>query len=188
VFLTFDDGPDTEGTPAVLEVLARHSGRGTFFFLTEKARLEPELVRRTAVEGHAVGLHADRHERLDRLAIAPLRGRLRRAAADLEEMAGVPIPMHRPPFGRLSWRGLQAARGAGLSVVLWSRDPQDYEPQPPDLLQTRLRHSIGVGEIVLLHDGAGTGVETAAALDTVLASLGTGSPRLAALADPRRTH
>jgi peptidoglycan/xylan/chitin deacetylase (PgdA/CDA1 family) len=175
VALTFDDGPDPDGTPAVLDALAAFDATATFFVVGERAVRHPSLVRRIVSGGHEVALHADRHERLDRVAVGPLTRRLTDARARLEDQTGRPVRHHRPPFGRLSWRGLQAARRAGLRVVLWSHNPCDWEPAVQDELERRLRDCLVPGAIVLLHDGSdafdGQGRATASAMKRALPSV-----------------
>lgn len=61
VALTFDDGPDPEQTPRVLDTLREHGVRATFFLIGSKAELHPEIVRRMAAEGHAIGIHTWSH-------------------------------------------------------------------------------------------------------------------------------
>lgn len=175
VALSFDDGPDPEGTPAILEVLGEAGIAATFFLLAERAERFPELVSRLVGEGHDVGLHADRHVALDREPIRPLARRLIRARRRLEELSGGAVRLHRPPFGRLSWRGLQAARLAGLDVVLWSHSPRDWDPDTTPPLAERLAACLEPGALVLLHDAAGTfphqGRATAAALRRALPAI-----------------
>ena len=194
--LTFDDGPDRTGTPAVLDTLARFRAAATFFCLAERVDRAPGLLRELVAAGHEVGLHADRHERMDRLPVSTLRARLSAARAELEDAAGVAIRFHRPPFGRLSWRGLIAARQAGLEVVMWSHDPRDWDERRDltDRLADAISRCLRPGAIVLLHDGgewtsSSQGAATAHALSEALSRPG-GHPSAvtvgALVADPIR--
>jgi peptidoglycan/xylan/chitin deacetylase (PgdA/CDA1 family) len=171
--LTFDDGPHPEGTPAVLEVLARHGVAATFFLLAAEAVEHPSLVTAIVAGRHEVALHSDVHVALDRLPIAVVAGRLAAARDVVVAAAGgsATVRFHRPPFGRLSWRGLQAARRVGLEVAMWSHDPGDWRDDlSPASRLANVTASMVPGAIVVLHDGAPTGVATAAALDEVLSS------------------
>jgi peptidoglycan/xylan/chitin deacetylase (PgdA/CDA1 family) len=175
IALTFDDGPEPDGTPAVLAALATANASATFFVLADAVRRNPSLLRDAVAAGHSIGLHADVHERLDRLPTAVLTDRLRDAREAVENVAGVPVVLHRPPFGRLSLRGARAARRAGLrTVVMWSHDPLDWDLAQTTPLAERLRASLEPGAIVLLHDGSGgaaQGAATAAAVAAVLPEL-----------------
>lgn len=170
VALTFDDGPHPDGTPAVLDVLAAAEATATFFVLADAALARPDLVRAVRAAGHEVGLHADRHERLDRVRTVDLARRLVDARRSVEDVLGEAVTLHRPPFGRLSWAGARAAQRAQMDVVLWSHDPRDWEG--PEGLAERVSASVAPGAIVLLHDGAetyeGQGATTAAAVAVAL--------------------
>jgi peptidoglycan/xylan/chitin deacetylase (PgdA/CDA1 family) len=172
VALTFDDGPDPDGTPAVLDAVAGTAAPATFFLVVERAVRHPHLVRRIVAGGHEVALHGDRHERLDRIGIGALARRLADARARLEDLSGQRVRHHRPPFGLLSWRALQAARRADLRVVLWSHQPRDWEPIGGDELVLRIGSCLVPGAIVLLHDGSDAydeqGRATAAGLERTL--------------------
>jgi peptidoglycan/xylan/chitin deacetylase (PgdA/CDA1 family) len=176
VWLTFDDGPDPEGTPAVLDALASAGAVATFFLLTSKAAQAPGMVGRIVAAGHEVALHSDVHDPLDRVPIRPLAVRLSKARDDLAGIAGRPVTWHRPPYGRVSWRLLQAARQAAMGVALWSHDPRDWEPRAPRELARDLEACLQPGAIVLLHDGSdgfpGQGRHTAEVVAEVLPQLG----------------
>lgn len=172
VALTFDDGPDATGTEAILEVLDGAAARATFFVVGDRAAANRLLLATIADAGHEIGLHADRHERLDRLPAAAIATRLRDARARLEDIGQTVVTLHRPPFGRVSLAGLRGAARAGLRVLLWNADPMDFRPTPRSELAQRLRDSLHAGTVMLLHDGAttfeGQGRATAVALGDVI--------------------
>jgi len=150
--LTFDDGPHPRGTPAVVAALDRAGATATFFVLADAVRSDPAPLREVVAAGHGVGLHADRHERLDRTGTAELSRRLRDARQAVEDAIGRAVTLHRPPYGRLSLAGARAAHRAGLEVALWSEDPRDWDDAPD--LAGRVAAACAPGAIVLLHDGA----------------------------------
>jgi peptidoglycan/xylan/chitin deacetylase (PgdA/CDA1 family) len=168
VVITFDDGPDPAGTPAVLDALAGAGLRATFFVLAERVAQQPTLSADIVAAGHEIGLHADTHEPLDKLPARVVAERLRAARLQVEDIVQRPVTLHRPPYGRVSLAGLRGAARANLRVLLWSEDPEDYRPAPPDALAARIRSMLHPGAVVLLHDGASTfdgqGVATASAL------------------------
>jgi peptidoglycan/xylan/chitin deacetylase (PgdA/CDA1 family) len=165
IALTFDDGPNPSITPALLDLLERHSAHATFFVIGRFARECPELVREVAARGHAIGNHTDSHRSLAWLSPQRIAGEL---GACQEAVAAAtqaqPPAWMRPPFG---FRGPQlrgAVRRAGLAgVAMWSLTCYDWEPQPPAKLIARLGRVRGIdktapsartlGDIVLLHDG-----------------------------------
>ena len=153
VALTFDDGPDRQYTPQVLDVLAEHGVRATFFVVGRRVRSNPELVRRILAEGHAVGSHTWSHPRPWTIGgLATLR-EYRAGRRAVEDLAGRAIPLFRPPKGYLTGRIALAALAARLDVWLWTLDPEDWQPGvTADQLVERLE-ALRPGDVVLLHDG-----------------------------------
>ena len=153
VAITFDDGPHPEGTPAVLEVLARAGVRATFFVVGEQVRRRPELVARAAAGGHAIALHGDRHRLQLRLGAAAAADDLARGRAAIEDATGMSPVWHRPPYGIYSPAGLRVARAAGLAPLLWSRWGKDWRRlTTPGRIAARATRSVIGGDVILLHD------------------------------------
>jgi peptidoglycan/xylan/chitin deacetylase (PgdA/CDA1 family) len=153
VAITFDDGPHPEGTPAVLDVLARAGVRATFFVIGEQVRRRPELVVRAAAAGHAIALHGDRHRLQLRLSAAAVAEDLARGVSAIEDATGASPVWHRPPFGIYSPAGLRAAREAGLAPLLWSRWGRDWRKYTtPRRIAARATRSLIGGDVILLHD------------------------------------
>jgi peptidoglycan/xylan/chitin deacetylase (PgdA/CDA1 family) len=152
VAFTFDDGPDPEVTPRLLELLRARGARATFFVLTDKAVRHPELLRRMLDEGHEIGLHFDRHDRLTEVPPAAVRARLRAAREVLEQIVG-PIRLFRPPFGAQNLATFRLARSEGLEVVCWGPYAEDWAEQAPEAAAGRVLGAVKGGDIVLMHDG-----------------------------------
>ena len=153
VALTFDDGPHPEGTPAVLEVLARAGAVATFFLVGEQVRRRPELAVRIASEGHLVALHGFRHQLQLRLAAGQVSEDVHRGAAAIEDAVGSAPGWHRPPYGVYSPAGLEAARVAGLRPLLWSRWGKDWRRfTTPPRIAARASRGVAHGDVILLHD------------------------------------
>jgi peptidoglycan/xylan/chitin deacetylase (PgdA/CDA1 family) len=153
IALTFDDGPDPDVTPRLLDLLAARDAKATFFVLTCLAERHPGIVRRIVNEGHEIALHADRHERLTDLPIADVLRRLKAARATLEDMAGQPIRLFRPPFGSQSLSTYLATRFCGLDVVVWGPYAEDWVERAPEAVAERGLSDLRPGQILLLHDG-----------------------------------
>jgi peptidoglycan/xylan/chitin deacetylase (PgdA/CDA1 family) len=153
IALTFDDGPHPEYTPAILDALARHHARATFFMVGECAREWPELVRRIVHEGHAIGDHTTTHVDLSRLSPAETWQELRRSTSALEEIAGTRVRYLRPPWGHMAlWTPLVAV-ACGLRIALWSLDSLDYSGLGPSGLIARLERTVPEpGDVLLFHD------------------------------------
>jgi peptidoglycan-N-acetylglucosamine deacetylase len=177
VALTFDDGPHPEGTPAILELLARHRATATFFVVGEQVRRRPALLARIRAQGHQVALHGDRHRLQLRLGRDALVDDLRRGAAAIEDALGEPPTWHRPPYGIYSPAGLAATRAAGLAPLLWSRWGKDWRRlTTPRRIAARVTDGLAPGDVILLHDGdfyssRGSHLRTAGAVEIVLVEL-----------------
>jgi peptidoglycan/xylan/chitin deacetylase (PgdA/CDA1 family) len=169
VSLTFDDGPDAEVTPRMLEVLRRHQAKATFFVLTDEAERRPELLRQLLAEGHEVGLHFDRHDPIPTLK-PPVAFRRMAAARDrLAELAGRPVTLFRPPYGRQNYLTYGFARVLGLTVVGWSRCANDWMDHLSAAESAQaVTAQLAGGDIILQHDGlALTAEEARPTLDRV---------------------
>jgi peptidoglycan/xylan/chitin deacetylase (PgdA/CDA1 family) len=180
--LTFDDGPHAQGTPAVLEILARAADgdgavRATFFLVGEQVRRNPALAREIVAAGHGIGLHCDRHRNLLRLAPWQVREDLARALACIEDATGVSPTLYRPPYGVLNAAALVLAARRGWRTLLWSQWGRDWEPRAtPASITRRVTDGARAGAVLLLHDAddysaPGSWRRTAAALPAVLETL-----------------
>jgi len=178
VAVTFDDGPHPEGTPAVLEALARAGVLATFFVVGEQVRRHPSLVAETAAAGHRIALHGDTHRTHVRLAPHVFSEDLRRGHAAIAEATGREPEIHRPPYGVYSAASLAIVRRAGYRSMLWSRWGHDWSgKQTPATIADEVTEHLGPGDVLLLHDAdhyadAGSWRATAAALPTVLGRIG----------------
>ena len=174
VALTFDDGP-SESTPAVLDALARHRARATFFFCGANALRLPEVARRVAAEGHEIGNHTQNHPRLFLRLPGQIAGEIGAAQEAISRVTGQTPQWFRPPYG-VRWFGLSPAlRLHGLHAVLWSACIFDWR-RPREAIEAGLRAEVSDGAIVLLHDGDRTRpgdrrAATAGAMERVLPEL-----------------
>jgi peptidoglycan/xylan/chitin deacetylase (PgdA/CDA1 family) len=177
VALTFDDGPHSQGTPAVLEALAAHGAPATFFLVGEQVARYPELAREIVAAGHRVALHGDRHRNLLRLTPGATRRDLDAGAARIGRVTGVVPTLYRPPYGVLSAAALAHARRRGWRILLWSHWGRDWERGATvDSITARVTCNVGAGSVLLLHDAdhystLGSWRATAAAVERVLRRL-----------------
>ena len=128
VALTYDDGPSPRNTPALLDVLAQHEARATFFLIGEHVRKYPELARRIASAGHVLGNHTSMHPNLARKSPARVRQELTSCQTTLQEIIGVTPVLFRPPYGGRRPDVLSTARSLGLTPVMWNVSGHDWEP------------------------------------------------------------
>ena len=174
VAITFDDGPHPQGTPAVLEVLARAGATGTFFLVGEQVERFPALAAEIAAAGHEIALHGYRHTLLLRRSPRGLADDLDRAAAVIEEATGRAPAVYRPPYGVFSSHALRLVRLRGWEPLLWSHWGHDWGANDlPGRIVERATAGLERGDVVLLHDadhyGApGSWRQTVAALPSIL--------------------
>lgn len=164
--LTFDDGPDPHQTPAVLDQLATHQARATFFMLVNRAREHPELVEAVVAAGHEVALHGLTHRRLTQGSTAQALAEIAQGHRELSALSGQQIRFFRPPYGAQTlsiWRGV---RRAGLQVVLWGPSLWDWKQASPEDRSRKALQGFGAGAIVLAHDGLAGPADGASATPT----------------------
>jgi peptidoglycan/xylan/chitin deacetylase (PgdA/CDA1 family) len=156
--LTFDDGPNDPHTMHLLDVLARHNAKATFFLIGKYVRQRPDIARAILAAGHEIGNHTDSHPNLVLVSAVRLRHELSDCGKALEDALGTKITLFRPPFGGRRPNVLRTARGMGLSPVMWSVTGYDWSAKSAaDIVkkvngQVESRRKVQ-GEIVLLHDG-----------------------------------
>jgi peptidoglycan-N-acetylglucosamine deacetylase len=169
VALTFDDGPGAL-TAGLLDVLGAAGARATFNMLGSRVAGRERLVRRALAEGHEVGSHAERHERLGGRPFDAY-GQLVRTSAALCVATGVLPRVFRAPYGDVSPGVVRAARLAGMTTVGWDVDPRDYETPGADAIHERMVAGLRPGSIVLLHDDRRALEQTVVATERILSTL-----------------
>ncbi|MEU7763094.1 polysaccharide deacetylase family protein [Micromonospora aurantiaca (nom. illeg.)] len=175
VALTFDDGPDPESTGHVLDVLAAHRVRATFFVLGAMLARHPALGRRVAGDGHEIAVHGWTHDNLLLRGPARTVSDLTRTYDLVTDVTGRPPRFLRPPYGVLTTAALVAARRLRLRPVLWSCWGRDWTATATaDTVARTVLTGLDAGGTILLHDSSRTAAPGAwraglAALPRVLA-------------------
>lgn len=173
VALTFDDGPNPDATPLILETLAQKGVRATFFVLGSHAERWPELVRRISHEGHQLGNHGYFHRKLQFKSPFYVSRDIRLGIRAIKR-AGAPAPKYfRAPHGFRSPWTTPIASSYGERTVGWSLGVWDSDKPGVDEIVRRTLEGVSPGAIVLLHDGDGYNpdgdrMQTAAALPLII--------------------
>jgi peptidoglycan-N-acetylglucosamine deacetylase len=170
VRLTFDDGPNRTATPEILNTLAAHGVRATFFVVGQMAAANPALVRRESQEGDLIGNHSWDHPDLTKLGRVQVEAELQRTNDVIEQVTGTTPTQWRPPYGATNPTVQAVAEDVGLtSMVLWTVDPRDWADPPATTVRHRVLQAVRPDSIILLHDG--TGANTPEALPMILNGL-----------------
>lgn len=160
IALTFDDGPNPEWTPRLLEILAKHEVKATFFMLGKFAEAQPELVRRVASAGHLIGDHSWSHPKLSMCSAKRIEEELKRTKNTLEQIVGLPVKFFRPPFGSRRPAVFRVARELGLEPVLWNVMTTDWSEPSAEKIAATLSKRVdaltrnGSAVNIVLHDGS----------------------------------
>jgi peptidoglycan/xylan/chitin deacetylase (PgdA/CDA1 family) len=171
VSLTFDDGPDPEVTPRVLDLLDRHQAKATFFCVGEMAAAYPAIARDIVRRGHGLENHSYRHSPAFAFyGLAGLTRDVESAQTTLTGVAGRAPRFFRAPMGLRSPLLDPVLAKCGLHYVSWTRRGFDAIHRNPEKVLRRLADGLAAGDILLLHDG-GTSNRTAGDNSVVLAVL-----------------
>ena len=153
VYLTFDDGPDEDWTPRILDLLAAAQASATFFAIGRQAERSAALLRRVQRAGHGIGNHGYEHRHPWTGSATQARAEVRHGADAIAGAIGTMPRAYRPAFGRHRRAMFDEARQCGQRVVLWSLSAMDWGVfARQDRIARRLER-MQAGDIVLLHDG-----------------------------------
>jgi peptidoglycan/xylan/chitin deacetylase (PgdA/CDA1 family) len=156
VALTFDDGPDPEWTPRIVDALAEARVRGTFFLVGERATRAPEAVRAIVAGGHEVASHGWSHRCLWVCGPRRTAEEIDRAQEALAILSGSAPRFFRPPWGMVNAAMFPLLRARRLRPVFWSIQPEGLRPAPADAQAGYVVGHAHPGAIVDLHDAEGT--------------------------------
>src|SRR5437867_2339161 len=175
VAITFDDGPDPQWTPKILDILKAANVKAAFFLVGVNAEKYPGLVRRIVNEGHEIGNHTYYHPNLALACPEHVRLELNATQLLIETITGRATTLFRPPYAADTQPSqmselmpLQIAQELSYLVVLENIDPQDWAKPGADIILQRVKQQRRDGSIILLHDAGGDRSQTVAALPKIL--------------------
>lgn len=175
IVLTFDDGPDPEWTPKVLDELKKYDAHGVFFVTGTMASRYPELVERMVREGHEVGLHTFNHPDLSYQSTSRIDWELSQNQLVLAGAAGIRTSLFRPPYSSFadamdnkSWPVTQYIGSRGYLTVVNNTDSEDWKRPGVKAIIDRATPKHGKGAIILMHDSGGNRSQTVTALGKFL--------------------
>ncbi|WP_165769118.1 polysaccharide deacetylase family protein [Virgibacillus profundi] len=174
VALTFDDGPDIRFTPQVLDVLAKHDVKATFFLLGSRAKAHREIVKRIQDEGHAIGNHTYWHPNLSEEDLGRLHWELMETEQVIADITGFKPRLFRSPYGALNEEIVKMLGEEGNTVIGWNVDSLDWKQPGAEIISDNVLSNVGFGSIILMHDGGDWTLDlsgTAQALDEIISKL-----------------
>ena len=155
--LTYDDGPNDPYTSQLLDVLAKHGTKATFFLIGKYVKQRPDIVRRVVEAGHSVGNHTWNHPNLIFCSAAETRRQISETQKAIEDACGVRPTLFRPPFGGRRPGTFSVARELGLTPIMWGVTCYDWSAISNESIERKAREQIRGGDVILLHDGGHKG-------------------------------
>jgi peptidoglycan-N-acetylglucosamine deacetylase len=153
IAMTFDDGPSATLTPKLLDILAAHHIKATFFVLGEMVAEHPEILARAAREGHEIASHSWSHPNLGKMSQEGVRGQLQRTDDVIKNAIGKRPTLFRPPYGSITERQKHWIHDEfGYDIILWDVDPLDWKRPGPAVVRNRILKETRPGSIILSHD------------------------------------
>lgn len=166
VYLTFDDGPTTECTEKILEILATHDVKATFFCVGENARQHPELIKKIIEGGHNIGNHTMHHKNGFKTGIQKYVNEV------LQASEYIPSKLFRPPYGKCNIFQNLKLRKLRYTIIQWDVIAYDWDKTrtPHDVLSI-IEKYVRNGSIIVLHDSVKASDRTLPILSTLIISL-----------------
>ena len=188
VAISFDDGPDPEWTPAILDILRSKGVKASFFMVGDRMEEHPELVKRILQEGHEFGVHTYTHPNLATVSAERARLELNATQRLIETITGHATFLFRPPYNADSQPRepdelipVRIAQELGYLTVASDIDPEDWSRPGVETIVQRVKEQRPRGNIILLHDAGGDRSQTVAALPQIIDYLQTRGDRLVSL-------
>ncbi len=178
IALTFDDSPNPESTPKILDILKKYNTKATFFVLGKFAEKNPEVLKRIAKEGHEIGNHTYSHASGYLVDENKIKAELNKTSNIVKRATGKRTILFRPPFGFENWRFLKIAENLGYKIILWTFDVGDWNLSADrqnkvsaEEIENRILKNVEGGSIILLHDGGKDREELVKALPKIIERL-----------------
>ncbi|MET8615038.1 MULTISPECIES: polysaccharide deacetylase family protein [Streptomyces] len=164
MMLTFDDGPNPDYTPHILDTLAKHDVRAMFFVCGECVEDNKHLVARMAEEGHVVGNHTWTHPLLTTLDRAEIKSEMARTSDIIEDTYGERPQWFRAPYGAWNRAAFQLGAEMGMEPMAWTVDTTDWDTPGTDTIIERVEDGAAPGVVILSHDAGGDRSQTVEAI------------------------
>lgn len=169
IALTFDDGPNSLTTPALLDGLKERNVKATFFIIGKSAAINPEIIKQMHEDGHLIGNHTNTHCELTSMSCEIAMENINLANETVYNITGENMDFIRPPFGEC---GTKLSNKLNMFQVLWDIDPRDWSIQNTKSVVNYVVNHVKDGDIILLHDIFDTSVDAALQIIDILTEEG----------------
>ncbi|MGE8205805.1 polysaccharide deacetylase family protein [Heyndrickxia sp. NPDC080065] len=170
VALTFDDGPDNINTPEIINTLEKFHVKGNFFFIGERVKQYPEVVKQAYQNGNLVLSHSYFHDDLTKKNSAEMKKDLLDTEKAIEKIIGKKPAILRPPYGETNQSVISNASQLGYHIVLWSIDTLDWSQKDYENIVKNVVSNVRNGDIILMHSNDDK-AETAKAVPIIIEEL-----------------
>jgi len=167
VALTFDDGPDLEYTPQILDILGQFGVKATFFLKGVNVPGREWVVTRMVREGHLVANHSYTHPNFRKMTPDQIIAEVEKTETLLEKISGRKTALLRPPYGEMTEEGLDRLVVAGYQMINWSVDSRDWKDIHADEILTNILSQTKAGSIILMHSAGGAGQDLTPSVDAL---------------------
>ncbi|WP_240764815.1 polysaccharide deacetylase family protein [Paenibacillus dendritiformis] len=174
IALSFDDAPDDNFTPKVLDVLKSEGVKATFFVVGNRIEKHPDIMKRIVEEGHILGNHSYNHANLPKLSDAEFREQIIKTDQLICEHTGYIPNIVRPPYGNISEDQIKWLASQKKKVINWNVDSLDWKGLDAEEVKTNVLAHVSPGAIILQHSAGGTGQDlsgTVVALPEIIRTL-----------------
>ncbi len=178
IYLTFDDGPDPNWTPQILDILDRYHAGATFYMIGRNAVTFPEVVRQVAEHKQRIAIHGYNHMDMSNLdyqtfylEVNDSESVILAALQSEPNLASQYVRCLRPPYGLTSDYLYQTAHQMGYEISMWNIDTNDWQQPDPDDMLADILKILEPGKVILMHDGGKEREKTLLGLQLILHEL-----------------
>lgn len=157
IALTFDDGPDKKYTNKILDILAEHEVKATFFVVGKQVESYPDTMKRIVDEGHAVGNHSWDHKNFTQLKPDQMKQQIAKTNEAIKAAAGIETTWFRLPYGAQNNQVKKTITDTGNSNILWTVDTRDWAGTSPEAMMDNVKRNAKPNGIILMHSFGGKG-------------------------------
>lgn len=174
IALTFDDGPDHQFTPQILDVLKKYNVKATFFVTGIRATKGIDVLKRMNQEGHEIAHHGYNHLKMSNLTTEEIREELLKLNQLFQEHLGKTSNLFRPPYGAIDSELVETVKADGFYIILWDIDSLDWRGLTKEQVLNNITPNLHPGAIILQHSAGGPGEDlsgTIQALPVIIETL-----------------